>query len=441
MVEFSWQTRSQEKLQVLAHSESTPGSAQYDLLIDGVSFFRLPSREMVEGRVSKNVVSPSVGPSSITASDLAESRAGLGEEDFSDDEDSVPDPDLPYEDLGLRLSMAGFSGGVGEREPVDELHSDVSSMVELLRTEITKHLPQAEGLVSRAIIHSFFPDNESETTPSDSSFSIARRDAEQVEADSLFHADEWTKLNLEYVPTVDVEDRVLAYFQKHVETLFSYVRNEEIAAKEASRILLNVAAVLRLDFATPLSDDTAVLEGFEKRLTPEDFRNILGGYGALEASGLCKSRCYGFCRFQNKNSLRRLKAASDTGRLFMGGERVVVTVLSEKVEERRLRFAKDDLPERVEASEGSTEDDHYPSGSPRGDSVPHLMGALSNDDMMFPNSDIGPLTLNRCVSDGWVDTGLYDNTKIPHQVSPDSVTHIRKTSFFTDAFANGFPHD
>ena len=424
MVELSWETRSQEKLHLLAHSESIPGSAQYDLLIDGVSFFRLPSKEMGD-RNKSNAVAASVGPSSITASELAESRALSSNGDLSDD-GSIPDPEIPHEDLGLRLSMAGFNTGGVQRDPVDELHSDVySAMVESLRTEITAHLPQSEALVSRAIIHAFFPDNDSETSPSDGSFSITERDAQQEEADALCNADEWAKLNLEYAPAPDVEDRVLSYFQKHVETLFSYVRNEELNPSDASRILLNVAAVLRLEFNKPLLSNTVVLQGLDRKIAIEDFLSILDAYGPVEAAGVAKTRCFAFCRFRHSDALLRLKAAADHGRLFMGGERVYLTVLSEKVEERRIGNLHDDLPAGVEVSEGSTEEEHF-AARPGGDSVPHLMGAMSHDDMMFGSPELHPLVVNRCVSDGWVDTGLYDDTNIP-QVSPDSV----KSSFFT----------
>jgi len=419
-VELSWETRSQEKLHLLAHSESIPGSAQYDLLIDGVSFFRLPSKEMVE-RNESNIVPPSVGPSSITASELAESRAQSSDAGDLTDNDSVPDPGIPYEDLGLRLSLAGFDTGGAPRDPIDELHSDVySAMVESLRTEITAHLPQSEALVSRAIIHAFFPDNDSETSPSDGSFSITERDAQQEEADALCNADEWAKLNLEYAPAPDIEDRVLSYFQKHVETLFSYVRNEELGPSDASRILLNVAAVLRLEFDKPFRSNTVVLQGLDRKIAIEDFLNILDAYGPVEAAGVAKTRCFAFCRFKESGALRRLKAAADHGRLFMGGERVYLTVLSEKVEKGRLGNLHDDLPAGVEASEGSTEEENF-LASPGGDSVPHLMGAMSQDDMMFGSpGQLDPLVLNRCVSDGWVDTGLYDDMKIP-QVSPNNV--------------------
>lgn len=367
----------------------------------------------------------------MTASEHVESRA---EESFDvdlTDDDSVPDPDMPYEDSGLRLSMAGFSAGDVQREPVDELHSDMySAMVESLRTEITNHLPQSEALVSRAIIHAFFPDNDSETSPSDGSFSITERDAEQVEADSLCNADEWAKLNLEYAPAPDVEDRVLSYFQKQVETIFSYVRNEELEPSDASRILLNIAAVLRLEFAKPLFSNTVILQGLDRKIAMEDFLVILDTYGTVESAGVARSRCFAFCRFKEPSSLRRLKSAADHGRLFMGGERVYLTVLSDKVEERRMGN-HDDLPAGLEASEGSTEEDQFLS-TPGGHSVPHLMGAMSQDDLMFASPCLDPLIVSRCVSDGWVDTGLYDHTKVP-QVSPDNVA----SSFFNDSFRSG----
>ena len=435
MVELAWETRSHEKLQVVAHSESTPGTYQYDLLIDGVSFHSLPTREMVQSHHEKHtsVVSPSIVPSSLTASEQAESRAEV--QDLSDDELSEPDPDMPYEDLGWRLMRAGLSGGVVEREPVDELHSDTyTPMVESLRTRITTHLPQTEGLVSRAIIHAFFPDAESESSPSDGSVTDSQPEAQQVEADALYDADDWARLNLDYAPVIDAKDQALSYFQKRVEALFCYVRNDELPPEDASRILLNIAALLRLEFAKPLPGNTLVLKGFDK-IAPDDFAGILSGYGPIDSVGLCKSRCFGFCRFQDPNAVRKLLAASEHDRLFMGGEKVSVLELSKQVEEYRLGRCLDELPERVEATESSFDEDLRPRVPIGGDSVPHLMGAMSSDDV-FSNLDIDPLRPNRCVSDGWVDTGLYDDLKIPpRQVSPDNVImQMRKSAtFFPDS--------
>lgn len=436
-VDLSWETRSQEKLQVVAHSEMTPGAIQYDLLIDGISFFLLPSREMAQ-KSSRNVVSPQA-PSSITASEQAESRADSSIDVLSDEGSDV-DPDLPYPDLGWRLSMAGLSTKVLEREPVDELHSDVySSMVESLRCEITDQLPQAEALVSRAIIHAFFPDNDSETSPSDGSFSITERDPAQVEADSMNNAEEWAKLNLDYAPGADVEERTLTYFSKHVETLFSYVRNEELQPTDASRILLNVAAVLRLQFDKPLESETVLLQGFDKRIELDDFARILSAYGEVEAVAVSKSRRFGFCRFRDPSSLLHLKANAENGRLFMGGEKVYLTVLSEKVDEQRRGLSQEFAQKEDEHSDDANDKkgrSHRAKGS---DSIPHLMGAMSNDEMMFSDPDLQhAAAVQRCVSDGWVDTGVYDDTKAPRQVSPDSVMHLKKPSFFTDPFNNGF---
>jgi hypothetical protein len=425
LVELCWETRSQEKIRVVAHSEMVPGSAQYDLLIDGTSFFRLPSRDMVHSK--SQVVSPESAPGSIHASDKMEER-------YSDaaslsDGSEGPNPESPY-DSGWRLSMAGFRSGALEREPVDELHSDVySSLVESLRQEITGHLPQTEGLVSRAIIHAFFPDNDSETSPSDGSFSITERDPGQVEADALCDADEWAKLNLEYAPVPDAEDRVLSYFQKHVEILFSYVRNEELLPDDASRILLNIAAILGLEFDKPLSTGTLVLRGLDKRISKDDFFGILCGYGIVASAAVAsKSRSFAHCRFQESDASFRLQTTANNRRLFMGGERITLISLAAMVEARTIKQMQYDAPARVEASESSTEAEPfvYERAS---QSVPHLMGAMSDDDMMFGSPGIDPLVISRAVS----DTRVYDEMKATHQVSPDSVTHLRReSSFFTD---------
>ena len=430
LLELAWETRSQERLQVLAHSESTPGAVQYDLLIDGVSFFGLPSKEMVQASASRTA---DKAPRSLTGSFHGESRA----ESLSalSEEESLRAPNTP-ENLGWRLSLAGFSAGALEREPVDELHSDVySTMVESLRSEITNHLPQTEGLVSRAIIHAFFPDSDSETAPSYGSFSITERDPLQVEADFLSRADEWARLNLDFAPAPDAEDRALQYFQKHVENLFSYVRNEELAPEDASRILLNVAALLRLEFARPLLGDTVVVKGLDT-MKLDDFSSTLSSFGSLLAIGLDTKRGLGFCRFKETMALEQFQSACACGTAFPTVDRVRVRFLSDIVKEERRGTKLDELlPERVETSEGSTEDDPFPPAARGGDSVPHLMASVGDDILMYADPHLTPLIPSRSVSDGWVDTGLYDDVKMPRRVTPDSAMHTRSTFFSDEASA------
>jgi hypothetical protein len=448
VVNFAWETRTHERMQVLAHSESTPGSVQYDLLIDGVSFFRLPSRDVVDRTASKRLAASSlVGPSSTDSGDgsggrpltdalpCEESRADSTSE-LSDDATPTPDPNSPHDNLGWRLSLAGFNAGASARDTVDELHSDVySTMVESLRTKITEHLPQTEGLVSRAIIRAFFPDNDSETSPSYDSLSINDRDPQQVEVDCISRTEEWARLNVEVAPSLESEDKVLRYFQKHVEKLFSYVRNEELVPEDACRILLNVAAILQLDFARPLLGDTVVIKGLGKMESLE-FSSMMESYGAIQEIGFAKFRGLGFCRFAESSALQLLKSAFASGRAFPGHELAQMTVTSEMVEKKRAMDSVNELPARIEVSEGSTEDEPFLVGPRGGFRIPHLMASHNEDSILVADPDFDPPVYQGSVADSWIDTCPYNGMKMPRivsrQVSPDSVTHIRRHTIFSD---------
>jgi hypothetical protein len=204
---------------------------------------------------------------------------------------------------------------------------------------------------------------------------------------------------------------------------------------DASRILLNIAAILGLEFDKPLSSGTLVLRGLDKRISKDDFFGILSGYGIIASAAVAsKSRSFAHCRFQESEALLRLKAVADNGRLFMGGERITLISLAAMVEDGRFKQMQYDAPARVEASESSTEAEPF-AYERASQSVPHLMGAMSDDDIMFGNRGLDPLGISRAVS----DTRVYDEMKASLQVSPDSVAHLRRdSSFFTDPYQNGF---
>lgn len=424
-VQMSWLTHTGERLQVVAHAEAIPGVAQYDLLIDGVSFHRMPDvaelgqwQSLVEASESSDLSDDS--NSVLEAREYTIKRViGNSRSEHVGSSGSELDSFQEVTDhghgegLGYRLSMVGLNSS---RIEVDELHSEVySPMLESLRQRIVECLPQTEEIISRSIIHTFFPDyvslsHHSLDVLSSKSLSNEEKEPQQIEVDALCEAYEWTRFenratclssierpNAIATPSrarsapsrasdqkrllLDSEDDCeLNYMQKLVDFIFIRVRNEDVASDEGARILLGVAAVLRLDFAQPLPTDTVLLDNLDASIAVEDLARALSTYGDLEAVAISSIRpSFGFCRFMSEDGFRRLLEADATGSFEVSGLRPNIIPLTENMYSRISDpGARDCRPHSETRSLSPTPSQSSARGQPN--TIPHLMGAWTGDD-------------------------------------------------------------
>ena len=380
MVEFAWKSRSGETLQIVAHSEARPGVNQYDLMIDGVSFFRLPYLSEVgvdNARSSSDEeahreygfeVEEQRAPDSST-SDQSQSADAM-----SDLDSGHPLEEAPPEALDFRLKMVGLNSGL-EAEVVDELRSDLySPMLESMRHQITACLPQTDEMVSKAIIDAFFVDHDSmQSSGSSESSSSYEPDPNQIEADALWDAYQWVGFNVDYAPRPDAEELALSYMQKQIESMFVRVRNEVISSDDASRILLSVAAVLGLKFANSIPTVTVVLDGLSKFTTIDEVEEALKAYGDVEGIGVVRGHGFAYCRFGKEESAHRIHQDAEAGLLSIDSGKPRAIVLSESLHDGLKERGNDVKEERKEVE---IERPATPEPAAR---VPHLMAPLSGD--------------------------------------------------------------
>jgi hypothetical protein len=380
MVEFAWKTRTGENLQIVAHSEARPGVTQYDLVVNGTSFFKLPNvSQLGLSQSRESLDEPELcSPNFLQRLDSISVLSALSD---------LPSGDLMEEGspeaLGFRLSMAGLNSGL-EDEIVDELHSDLYSPgIESLRHQITECLPQTEEMVSRAIINAFFCDSDSQQS-FDSSLSDATTvlDPYQTEANAVWEAYEWVGLNVEYAPRPDAQELALSFMQKQIDDIFLHIRNDKLSSDAASRILLSVGAVLGLKFANSIPMDTIILDGLPSETTAEDLNQMLCSYGQLECTAVVKGPGFALCRFLDEGATIRVLEDAHQDFLVIAGVRPNVIALSEDSHEG--------LPQQVRSRYFEEKDDEPPSsthvifGSPM--AVPHLMASLSTEACCFEDS-------------------------------------------------------
>jgi hypothetical protein len=422
MVEFAWKTRTGENLQIIAHSEARPGVTQYDLVVNGTSFSKMPN-------VSQLGVSQSreCSPNFLQRLDSISVLSALSDHPSVDlMEESSP------EALEFRLSMAGLNSGLDDAI-VDELHSDLYSPgIESLRHQITECLPQTEEMVSKAIIHAFFCDNDSQQS-CDSSLSDATMalDPYQTEANAVWQAYEWVGLNVEYAPRPDAQELALSFMQKQIDDIFLHIRNDKLSSDAASRILLSVGAVLGLKFANSIPMDTIILDGLPLDTTSEDLHQILCTYGQLECTAVVKDSGFALCRFFDEGATVRVIEDAHKDCLVIAGATPSIIALTEDSheglpEQLRTRF----LEEKKDNEPPSST--HVIFGSPV--PIPHLMASLSTHACCFEDST-EPTYITPDHSS--TDAGFFEDSSEPAYITRDlSSSHTRLQTSTNSLFSS-----
>lgn len=346
-------------------------------------------------------------------------------------------------DFDFRLSMVGLksanssenNSSTDAAQVVDELRSDLySPMLETLRLRITEHLPQLEDVVSKAIIHAFFVDNESSqyscsgasfspprhvpmqiqpdlqgSSSSGSTFASGnvnnnisthprhRSTTVQLEMDSIKAAHEFvTSLSQAADEGEDAEcrsddnetslDRRLDFMQAQIDAVFCLVRNDDIVPSQAARILLRVACVLGLEFARPIPTNTVLLTHLDGTATARDVSKALSTFGEVVVAAVAPGG-YGLGRF--RDSTAALRVESDRESLLVKGQVPCVTVLSSSVASAAAGQEQADVSALDETGHSGADEDLRTASPPsvaRPESppvtIPHLM-ALGDYSISF----------------------------------------------------------
>ena len=290
-VQFSWEARSGVTFDICANADPIPGRPQYDFLVAGCSFFSLPHISELGGLQGDDVSDLHSGDNH---DDQALTDCGQPASDVKTA--GSTDEELPYEDMGFRLSMVGLTPSDPDYgiEVEDELTSELfTNNLESLRKVVTACLPETEEMVSRAIINAFSDGRDSQTSfDSSSSCESELHDPLQIEADVLRETYDWLGLNVAYAPRPDVEDQKLSFLQRQVEAMVVHVIHERLDPDSAARILTSVATVLGIKLKVPVPKDTIILNELDKTVESEELIDSLCSYGEVASAAI--SRGHGF---------------------------------------------------------------------------------------------------------------------------------------------------
>mmetsp|Transcript_30910 Transcript_30910/g.47385 ORF Transcript_30910/g.47385 Transcript_30910/m.47385 type:complete len:560 (+) Transcript_30910:179-1858(+) len=344
-VECSWKSKSGVVFRILAHSEQVREMSQYNLFIEGRSFFTLPFRNQVgmgdfkfdrmefalkkmryvsrerneelreshhvgEGDDDVNGRDRWNGPMNLDVpADFADH---MSSSDISDDE-SFAGHDLDEDLRTPRNDQLNLGGDVLE------LRSDIfMSKLEALKDDLTCTFPEAESLMSRAIVNALSEEQDESVAPLE--IGDGRMNPFEVEADSLRETFKFMKGNKEFETSEDSYDRKMTFLQSQLDLIVGYVRDEKIKSSAASTIIREVAAVLSLDISIQLPRTTAVLIGLPKKISRSELQYALEQYGNIAGVAIAKRKNdFGICRFSSSSGLLRLSESFRNGDFSLNG--------------------------------------------------------------------------------------------------------------------------
>lgn len=330
-LQFSWQTARDTNFEVIASLNRNGATGKYKFLVDDRPFSSLPSKEMAmkrrkEKTQSNNSPSPAsrtdvTEPVNHTYRQESDESTEYGESEYGDsvvlgsrqDEDQLSEAgtdfhpprsgadSADYDGSGLyqsgesgvedpqqksRLAAAGFSY---QFDMEDELRSEMyTSTLDVLRDEVSRLVPEAEEMMSRAIINAFSEDHESDTS-NESALSFQGENPAELEAEVLGEVIQWLKWGRDFLSVDEMQDRKRKFMKTHVEQMVSHVRHDRLSSLECSKIMHRVAALLMIETTRDPEQDTILFSNLNSLTTTDDLMNAMLKYGDVNAAALSKT--------------------------------------------------------------------------------------------------------------------------------------------------------
>jgi len=349
VAQLDWKLPSGRTFQILAHSVALAGVNQYDLLIDGQSFFTLPVASQLGngGYTAPAKYTPVTSkilheesycvPNYIADIDSKDSCDSDIDEVFENFEGDVkyntkcsldyhhtPSMDLhvipPSHQDDIKF-VRQYQCPKDELCQADELQSNSYKVahLETLRNDVTSLIPCAESIMSQAIIAAFSEERLfSLPQMASSTKDEASDDAIRFETYVMWRTCKWLELNGRIRHTTHFHREKIAFIQSEVNNIVMNVRYKLLSPSAASRIIHSLAAMLSLDLAVPLPQDTIILTRMRKSVTCNHLRNYLKECGDIKAVGVQRGQHgFGICRFRTASAVRRAVESSRKNKLMI----------------------------------------------------------------------------------------------------------------------------
>ncbi|KAI2506600.1 hypothetical protein MHU86_7810 [Fragilaria crotonensis] len=246
----------------------------------------------------------------------------------SDDEQGIISPN---ESLLSNPSLisAGMSFGEGSIDEADRTHNLADAFdqykdqnLEKVRADVQDLVIGSDSMMNQAMTLAFMGDEEIFADTREL-ISGGETDATEIEADLLCEVNDFLKRN----EFADVEERK-SFLQETTNKLVAYVLHGVIAADDASRTIHESAAMLGLELAAEIPENTVIVTGLRKNVTTAHLESAFREFGDLDEVAIASdARGFGLVRFLSPQSALRTMSAFREGEIVVQDVGVMVKVL------------------------------------------------------------------------------------------------------------------
>lgn len=214
-------------------------------------------------------------------------------------------------------SMGDFSveEADGTHHLADEFDQYKDQNLEKMRADVEESLTGSDGMMSQAMTKALMADEDPVADQSDL-FWGGSGDPAEIEASALCEVNDWLKRK----EGANLEER-RGFMQDTMNKMVASVRHGVMKPDEAARTIHECAALLGLELASDIAEDTVIVTGLRKNVTKSDLELTFREFGEIdEAAVASNSRGFGIVRFVSRTS------AQETMKRFRLGEIVVQDV-------------------------------------------------------------------------------------------------------------------
>eukprot|EP00546_Thalassionema_frauenfeldii_P015737 CAMPEP_0178913192 /NCGR_PEP_ID=MMETSP0786-20121207/10703_1 /TAXON_ID=186022 /ORGANISM="Thalassionema frauenfeldii, Strain CCMP 1798" /LENGTH=636 /DNA_ID=CAMNT_0020585901 /DNA_START=465 /DNA_END=2375 /DNA_ORIENTATION=- len=221
-------------------------------------------------------------------------------------------------------SMGGYSveEADGTHHLADEFDQYKDQNLEKMRADVEENLHGSDGMMSKAMTKALMADEDPVADQSDL-FWGGSGDPAEIEASALCEVNDWLKRK----EGANLEDR-RAFMQDTMNKMVASVRHGVMKPDEAARTIHECAALLGLELASDIAEDTVIVTGLRKNVTKSDLELTFREFGEIdEAAVASNSRGFGIVRFVSRTSTQETMKKFRLGEIVVQDVAVTVRVL------------------------------------------------------------------------------------------------------------------
>lgn len=204
----------------------------------------------------------------------------------------------------------------------DEFDQYKDQNLEMVRNGVEDNVKNTDGMMSQAMTLALMGDDDPVADSSDL-FWGGTGDATEIEASALCEVNDFLKRK----DGAGVEER-RNFMQETMNKMVASVRHGVVEPGEASRTIHECAAMLGLELATEIPENTVIVTGLRKNSTKSHLEAAFREFGDIDDAAVASAaRGFGLVRFLSPQSANRTMNKFREGEIVVQDVAVIVKVL------------------------------------------------------------------------------------------------------------------